>query len=86
MGIICIWPRHKNPVIKCEHKQPKHQKPQKTFVRKLQRKCMKNVIKMKKEGYLGLTYAWGQNPLKIWGRKQQGSLDWIGRERKGRKR
>ena len=48
---------------------------QKSFVQKLQRKFMKNVIKMKKEWYLGLTYARGQNPLKIWGRKQQA---WIG--------
>ena len=39
-----------------------------------------------KEGYLGLTFTWGQKPLKIWGRKQQQkNLDWIGRGEKVRK-
>ena len=39
---------------------------------------MKNVILMKKEGYLGLTYTWGQKPLNIWGKIWQKLLDWIG--------
>ena len=41
-------------------------------------KCMKHVIKLKKEGYKGLTKAWGQKPLKIGGRKSQKAwvLDW----------
>ena len=43
---------------------------------------MKNVILMKKEGYLGLTYTWGWKPLKIWWRKRQNFLDWIGRSRR----
>ena len=37
---------------------------------------MKNVNKLKKEGNLGLTYTWGQNPLKIWGGKWQ-KASWI---------
>ena len=56
--------RNKNTMIEYEQKQPKIQKPQKSFVRKFQRKRMKNVIKMKMKGYLGLTKAWGQKPLK----------------------
>ena len=47
---------------------------------------MKNVILMKKEGYLGLTYTWGRKPLKIWWRKRQKFLDWIDRGEKARKR
>ena len=35
---------------------------------------MKNVNKLKKEGYLGLTHTWGQKPLKIWGGKWQKKL------------
>ena len=40
---------------------------------------------MKNEGYLGLTCTWGQKPLKIWWRKWQKILDWIGRGEKVRK-
>ena len=49
------------------------------------KKMHENVNKLKKEGYLGLTYTWGQKPLKIWGGKRQKILDWIGWERKRRK-
>ena len=89
MGIICIWTKNKNPLIKYEQKQVKNnikKKPQISLVRKSWRKCMKNVNNLKNKGYLGLTYTWGQKPLKIWGGKRQKILDWIGRERKGRKR
>ena len=57
--------RNKNPMIEYEQNQPKIQKPQKYFVQKFQRRCMKNVIKMKRKGYLGRTKAWGQKLLKI---------------------
>ena len=32
MRIACIWYRDKNPMIKTEEKQPKHQNPQKSYV------------------------------------------------------
>ena len=50
MRNICRGPRNKKPLIEYEQKQPKNQKPQKSFVQKFQRKCMKNEIKMKKKG------------------------------------
>ena len=86
MGFICIWTRNRNPLIKFEQKQIKNKKPQISLVQKSWRKCMKNVNNLKKEGYLGLIYTWGQKPLKIWGGKRQKILDWIGQERKGRKK
>ena len=81
MGIICIWTKNKNPLIKYEQKQVKNnikKKPQISLVQKSWRKCMKNVNNLKNEGYLGLTYTWGQKPLKIWGGKRKKILDWIG--------
>ena len=33
-------------MIEYEQKQPKNKKPQKSFVRKFQRKCMKNACKI----------------------------------------
>ena len=85
MEIICIWPRNKNALIKFEQKQPKHKKYKKNCSKFL-KKCMKNVINLKNEGYVGLTNMWGQKPLMICGGKRQETLDWIGWERKGRKR
>ena len=88
MGIICIGTKNKSPLIKYEQKQVKNKKPQIFLVRKSWRKRMKNVNNLKKEGYLGLTYTWGQKPLKIWRGKKK---SWIGsiekeKEEKGRKK
>ena len=86
MGIICIWRRNKNPFIKYEQKQPKRQKyQQKKIVRKFLRKCMKNVIKMKKKWYLGLSNTWGQKSLEKF-EEENDKQAWINLERKGRKR
>ena len=38
-----IWSRDKNLMIEIEEKQPKHQNPQKYYVRKSHVKCMKNM-------------------------------------------
>ena len=80
-----ISSKNKNPLIKFEQEQTKNQKTQKILSLKKWRKCMIDVNKLKKEGYLGLTYTWGQKPLKIWGGKQQKFLDGIDRERKRQK-
>ena len=50
MRNMIISTKNKNLFIKCEQKQPKNQKPQKSLVQKFQRKCMKNVILTKKKG------------------------------------
>ena len=46
MGIMLISSRDKNPMIKCERKQLKIQKPQKEWVWKFQLKCMRNAWKL----------------------------------------
>ena len=47
---MLISSTNKNPMIKCERKQPKTQKPQKSQVRNSHVKCMKIVNKLKKDG------------------------------------
>ena len=49
MGIMLIASRDKNPIIKCERKQLKNRKPQKSQVQKFHLKCMKIVKKFKRK-------------------------------------
>jgi len=54
------------------------QKSLNCYVRIFQKKCMKLVIKLKKEGYKRLTNAWGQKPWrKLWKKMTKKSLEWI---------
>ena len=75
MRIMYISSKNKNPMNNFEQKQPRNPKSQKPFCSTFSKNSTKNVNKLKKEGHLGLTHTWAQEPLKIWGRKRQKFLD-----------
>ena len=65
MRITCIWSRDKNPIIEIEEKQPKHQNPQKSYVRKSHVKCMKMWINWKRRVKRDLLVLEDKNLWKI---------------------
>ena len=56
MVIMYISSKNKKPLIKIEQKQPEIKNPKNLLFEKM-KKMHENVNKLKKEGYLGLTYT-----------------------------